>query len=894
MALENSKDGGIWAGTDGGGLNYFDPADRNFQQYWNIPSDSTTLSNNYVTSLLEDSAGNLWVGTQNGLNILDSKTHQFSTYYKSDQLIDDHITCLYELPAGTLWIGTDSGYLIRYDVEENIFTTVKPDIINPNPDHSNYISNISGDQKNNLWISIFLDGVYRYNIDTDDVKLYRLQPFDPHYVTIYAPFSIQSDQNNNVWIGSPFGLAHLNPDDDQFSYYRIETHNRNSIAGNTIRSIFIDNQQSVWFGTGNNGVSRYSPNLIKFKYFQNNDDDSTSLSKNTVYSFAEDHSGNIWIGTSGGGLNKLNADGKSFTVKRYNDTDPQAWSYNYIMDLICDNQDNLWLGTWESGIFKYNPKSDTFLNYHHLNQNNNSLSGNRVLSIHEDRRKIIWIGTSEKGLNRFDPETGIFEHFIHDPLDHATISGNTIYSIKEDSDGFIWFGTHDGGLDRYNPQSQSFTSYQFSPEGVHGKHGSHIRSITFDNKGLIWLGTYGSGLFCFNPKTEKYDQYKVEDGLPSNVIKGVLVDDDGFQWISSNKGLSKFDVESGVFTNFTTENGIQGDEFRYESCLKSSSSEMYFGGTNGINVFHPKDIVENQFQAPVLLTDIKVNYESINPVASHLLKQISLSYNDKVIGFEFAALDFSAPNKNQYSYQLEGFNQKWIQAGSQNHVTYTNLDPGHYTFRVKGSNSDGIWSDQVAALSIYMAPPIWKTFWFRLFAFLLLVGIIFTIFQLRFRRLRLIQQRRMEKEHIQLQLDLQQRGLVTKSMDLIEKQEFMEELLSQIKYLSKISEPERKKQIGVLVRKLTNLLSFNQVWEEFEKWFTKIHSGFIESLRSKHSNLSITEIKVCALLRLNMNSKEIASLMNIQPESVSMSRYRIRKKLALPRKQNLNEYLSQF
>jgi len=271
-----------------------------------------------------------------------------------------------------------------------------------------------------------------------------------------------------------------------------------------------------------------------------------------------------------------------------------------------------------------------------------------------------------------------------------------------------------------------------------------------------------------------------------------------------------------------------------------------------------------------------------------------LNYSDKVLNFSFAALDYSNPAQNQFRYRLDNFDLDWIDAGHVNNVTYTSLDPGWYTLRVTGSNNDGLWNTEGTALTLHIRPPFWETIWFRSLILLIIACLGFAIYQVRINKFRMIEQRKASEQKVQLQLEYQRRELVTKSMDLIEKQKFMEEMLDQLKHLAKSSDSERHAKTRALVKKLTALISYNHVWEEFEKWFTKIHTGYIKTLREHYPTLSAREIKVCVLLRLNLMSKEIASIMNIEPASVDIHRYRIRKKIGLGKDENLTVYLSKY
>ncbi len=900
QAICEDNDGNLWFGTDGGGLDRFNPVDQKFINYSRQPDQVGSLSNNHVTALLFDSRGNLWAGTKNGLNYLSKDSLSFTKYHQNttEGLADDNITCLTEFPSGILWIGTGSGYLVKLDIASKRFTTIRPDRLHPNPQQNNFVAGLSYNPiDSTIWFGYFPHGVRKYDPKKDIVTVYSIKTIDPDMASINAPTDIVIDLSGIVWIGSVYGLTRLEPAQESYTYYRTDQNNPRSISNNVISCLFIDNQQTLWIGTDAKGINKYDPDLIRFQHFNHDSDNNLSLSGNRIYGMAEDSSGTIWIGTVTRGLNKMLNDSGSFKRYQSDDSDPDAWSTNPVMKVIVSWDNLVWQGTWGCGLFSFNPVTEQYQHYRNFPGVSTSISGNKVMSLYEDHLGNIWAGTLENGLNRFDRESGIFTRYYHDPSDPTSISGNTIYAITEDSSNQLWIGVLGGGLNRFDPESNSFTSYKAEVGNPNSISSDNVVTIMIDSHNRFWLGTRGGGLNLFDPETESFNSFGKNDGFPDNVIYGILEDDNGYLWISTTRNITRFHPDLLTFAHYSVEDGLQNREFYYGACLKSSSGKMYFGGDNGFGVFRPEEVQNNPYLPPIVLTDIQINYQPYEAAlytAPHLLQSLPLTYKDRVITLEFAALDYSAPQKNQYSYQLEGFDQNWVQAGTKRLVTYTNLDPGSYTFRVRGSNNDGIWNMAGMQLPITIAPPFWQASWFRIVTLLIISGVVIGIVQYRLNLLRRADQRKAMEREVQLKLDHQQRELVTKSMDLIEKQDILEEILTKLKSIEKIPNEKRTAATRPLVRRLTELVSFNHVWEEFEKWFSAIHSGFISNLRTDYPKLTFREIKVCALLRLNLMSKEIASLMNVEPASVEIYRYRIRKKLGLSKGDNLTEFLSKY
>ena len=410
--------------------------------------------------------------------------------------------------------------------------------------------------------------------------------------------------------------------------------------------------------------------------------------------------------------------------------------------IFQDKKGFMWFGT-QDGLNRYDGYNFKLFEFNPLDEN--SLSDNFILSSYEEKSGIIWIGTSGGGLNRFDSEQENFIPYSYNPNDQNGISGNNIVPIFEDRYSFLWIGTIGSGLNRYNKDKQQFIRFLNNPYNIISLSHNRIRAVYGDNNGTLWVGT-DKGLNKlvlgekeeFNRTAGQFKNYTKKEGLPNDVIYGILSDDHGNLWLSTNKGLSKFNPETEVFKNYDVDDGLQSNEFNTGAFCKLTSGEMLFGGINGFNIFHPDSVRDNPYIPPVVLTSFKKSGKDVklDKVIS-ATDQIILSYKDHSFSFEFAALDFTNPLKNRYAYQLEGVDEDWIYCGNRKVAAYTRIDPGQYVFRVKGSNSDGIWNEGGTAVKITIEPPFWATWWFRIVAVLSLHVLGFLLYRKRMKNVSL-------------------------------------------------------------------------------------------------------------------------------------------------------------
>ncbi|MEQ8999719.1 MAG: two-component regulator propeller domain-containing protein [Coleofasciculus sp. B1-GNL1-01] len=737
----------LWIGTKNGGLNKFNKVDETFTHYQYDPNHPNSLSQNHILSIYEDQSGILWIGTEGGgLNKFDRETEQF-IHYSHDpanphSLSNNTVTSLYADKQGTLWVGTNGGGLNQFDRESQQFKHYQNEPGNPSSLSDNHILSIYEDQSGTIWIGTEGGGLNKFDEEMGQFIHYRYEPTNPDSLSSNTVGQIYEDQSGVMWIGTGSwlgtsggkGVNTFDRETETFTSYTNNPAKSTSFSDNTCLSIYEDNSGIIWFGTFSGGVNKVDRKKRKFIHYTHEPGNSNSLSENTsVMSIYEDSSGTVWIGTFGGVLEKLDRQTGEFTHYKHEPDTPTSLSDNAVWSIYEDKGGTLWVGTFGGGLNKFNRATQAFIHYYHDVDNPTSLSNDAVMSIYEDRQGNFWIGTFGGGLNKFDRETGQFTAYRNQPDNPQSLSDNNIWQLYEDKEGRFWIATHNGGLNKFDRKTQQFTRYQYSQD-PNSLSNNSVLSIYEDQSGILWLGTFGGGLNKFDPDTESFSHYSEKDGLANDVVYGILGDDDGNLWLSTNKGLSKFNPKTETFKNYDVRDGLQSNEFNAGAYYRSQTGEMFFGGVNGFNVFYPDQVKDNPYIPSIVITEFKKLNQDIKLDKNiSQIQELKLSYKDYVFSLEFAALNYTIPEKNQYAYKLEGFDQDWIQAGTRRYATYTNLDGGTYTFRVKGSNNDGVWNEQGTSIQIIISPPPWETGWAYTLYVLALVSTVFGYVQWRIR-----------------------------------------------------------------------------------------------------------------------------------------------------------------
>lgn len=729
----------LWIGTSNG-LNRFDPETNSFKRYktGNATAAGNPLGNNNITAIEEHESG-LWIATSAGL--LNLRNDQANTVRHFNQRSNG----LHTDKKGNLWIATDSG-LYKLDKKTSSFTRIKG--------LSNYTLRVIAEAADGtLWLGTEEQGMIAYQPSDNTIKVYKHDYTNSNSLGSDLVRAIIVDQKNNLWIGGiNGGLDHFNPQTKTFKNYQNEPGNGTSLSQRTVSALFLDRQDNLWVGTHRGGINLYTPGSERFRLVQQ-ELNKNSLSYNDVKAFYEDEQENLWIGTDGGGLNFYDKASRRFKSYKFDPFRPESLGSNAVLNITEDRSKQLWIGTWAGGLNLMNRQSGTFRRFLNNPADPSSISSNYVQKTFEDSKGNLWVGTYYGGLNLMDRSNHKFSRLINGAK-HTKISGKNIISINEDPQQNLWIGTDDGGLNAYNLNTKVFKHYFLNEEKR-----PDLRVIFIDSKKRLWIGQ--SGLYLFNPSKDSFSLYTTKAGLSSDFIKGITEDDQGNFWISSSRGLTKFNPETLKSSSYNKADGLQGLEFEANAFLKTKKGEMYFGGVNGFNSFYPEEIKTNSFIPPVYLTEFQIFNNRMLPGAkdSPLDKDISfskhmqLSHKQSTFSFSFAALNYTAPENNKYAYKLEGFDKDWNYAGNTKKASYTNLDPGDYVFRVKASNNDNNWNAAGTAVSIHISPPFWATWWFRLLIAAIVLGIAYALlsFKRRMELRALEEQQREEMHQIQLQ-----------------------------------------------------------------------------------------------------------------------------------------------
>ncbi len=745
-ALLEDRAGVLWAGTWGGGLNRYHRATDTFTALRHDPGDPTSLGHDIVRALHEDRAGTLWVGTDGGgLNRFDpdppaDASGSFTRYlHQPDNpasLGSNSVRAIYEDRAGTLWVGTREGGLSRLRAD-GTFTTYRHDPADPASLGGDTAYAVTEDRAGNFWVGTFGGGLSRFDRANESFTTYRHDPAEPASLGSDLVYSVHAAADAVLWVGTRGGgLSRLDVETGEFHHFRHDPRNPRSLASDLVTSIYEDPTGTLWLGTAGGGVAKLDFQAQKFAHYRHYPDDAASLGNDSVLALLEDRSGVLWVGTWGGGLDRFDRRTGVFTHFRHQPDRPEGLGSDAVYALCEDRAGALWVGTEDGGLQRFEGE-ETFVSYRHDAEDPRSLSEDSVASLHLGRDGTLWVGTWDHGLNRYDRPTDSFTRYVHDPADPTSLSGHRVYAIHEDRQGTLWVSAEAHGLNALDRGTGTFTHYLHDEDDPTSLSNNDVMVIYEDRSGTLWVGTYGAGLNRLDRASGSFQRYDERQGLPNNVVYGILEDDLGRLWLSTNKGLSRFDPRSESFRNYDVHDGLQSQEFNSGAYHQSPRGVFYFGGNAGFNAFVPERVTDNPYVPPVVLTSFKkLNEEVLLDTAITEIEAITLEPEDDVISFGFAALSYTAPLKNRYATMLEGFNDDWIELGTKRDITFTSLDPGSYVFRVKGSNNDGVWNEEGVALELTVLPPWWATWWFRTLSVLGLALAVAAVYQIRTRSVR--------------------------------------------------------------------------------------------------------------------------------------------------------------
>jgi signal transduction histidine kinase/ligand-binding sensor domain-containing protein/DNA-binding response OmpR family regulator len=742
--IEDKNNGNLLIATMGG-LMLFDRSLNIFRSVFDNELQLSPDRNFDINKLCLDADGNLLVATSHGLyyfNLVEEKLiHYYSHSPESENSIGDPLVyTIMKASNDRIWLGHVKGVDIL-DLSSNTIDQIDLEIEIPD------VKTIFEDHEGGVWIGSDNSGLY-YFPEPSNERFFHFSRETGEIMGNRIYGIVEKPDDSFLIISRDDGLYEYNKREDQFSRYIPDIHDRNSINSKALISIYQSSSGIIWIGTYNSGVNYIDNRRKKFEHFRV-DFRETGMFNNNVRAFCEDSDGYIWIGTKeGGGLSRFDRESKSFkNIKK--SENPYGLRDDYVLSICELDADRLLIGTLREGLAIFRKDSERFSYFRHDPSDPNSLSSNRVYFVFKDLDGLIWVG-GYRDLQLFNPETGEFSTIdgIHDPK-----------CILQYNERYLWIGTRNNGLFQYDKERKSYKVYRFASDNPNSIPNNDVFAISMDKNRDLWVGTK-RGLCRINLTTDSISRYFENDGLASNWVCGIEIDDQDNLWISTVNGLSKYDVKLKEFYNYDVRDGLQSNEFEPFVSLKTSDGYLLFGGRNGFNMFLPENITDNTNIPPIIITGFQLFNEEVpvgqpgSPLHQHISRthNIELKYNQSAFSFKYSALNFTSPEKNQYSYILHGFDKDWIDAGTSRTAVYTNIPPGSYTFQVIGSNNDGYWNKEGATLDIEITPPPWKSDLAYLLYIIILAGLFLLIRRILISRIeqrKMLEFERKDKERIQ-------------------------------------------------------------------------------------------------------------------------------------------------
>jgi len=738
--IEADANGAIWIGTQNG-LNKLADTSGRFVRYFHDPDDPHSLSNNTINDIFRDSKGDLWISTVHGLNKritgYDSFFRIMAGSDKNTRIVQNNVRCVEELPEKKIMVGTQEGLSILKLSGETIMD-IQPSGTN-NQLKSGKITDICFDSKGKVWIATDGGGIYFYYPDKDKIR------------------SLDNVKN----------YRELNED--------------------YVNVIYEDQQGIIWIGYAWKGINKVVPSKFFFSHLNQN----KGLLSNSVWSVAQLDKNRFFIGTDNG-ISLYNIKDQTFKAIKKED----GLSSEKIRAMKNDNNGSIWIGTMDKGLMRYDIEEQSFDYFGNKKEGPFSMfHANPIWAFQKDFRGNLWVGTFN-GLFVFDPDSlskGV-QSYYHKPGSEGSLSSNIIYGLYEDDHQNMWVSTYNGGLNKYDRPNDRFVNYQYEEDNPNSIATNKVFTINQGQNGFLWIGTMGGGLNKMNPYTGKFTHYKEKDGLPNNVVYDVIPDHSGYLWLSTNKGLSRFDPETEAFVNYDVKDGVQSYEFNMGAALKSKQGNIFFGGMNGFNAFHPSEIQQSEVDPDMVISQVNVYNESLPGMYFHG-DTLNLNHNDNFFSLQFAALDYSNSVKLQYKYKLEKVSNEWINTTADKNIAeFTNLSPGTYSFYLMGTNSDGVWSKSPLKLTIVIEPAWHQTKLFRVGSVLFLLALISFVINNRIRRIKRnhnIEKQMFDLERKALRLQMNPH-FIFNTLNSIQNFILTHNKTSAISYLSKFSKVMRQ------------------------------------------------------------------------------------------------------
>ncbi len=838
------SDGLMWFATYNGLASY---DGYHFHTYSYSSCDSTSISHDNVLCICEESSRYIWVGTTNGFCRYDKEQDVFNRYNteKVGVLSHSSIRKITIDTSGNLFMGTNVGF-VAFNPQNEKYSLYIPIEDDNNSISSSNIRDVYVDKNNKVWIATgnslelfdpesgwfthVLDGHFlqidkhkdgimaitqdfiRYvSSSVDDISFSKLL-FEKAGGNFVVTDVLMNYQGCDWYAIRDKGIYCFNEDNDLVSLYKFDKYDKNSINSNVPQCIYKDNNENLWIGTFDGGVNFYSPYKKGFKNIQDNFKDD-GLRNNYVRTLYEDDEGDLWVGTKVGGmLSKFNKQTQTFTHYKHDPKDPRSLSDDYILSITDAQPGFLWVATMSGGLNLFNKKTGKCSHFKHEPGNAFSISSDNVRFLFLDKQ-YLWMGVHQKGVDVFDVKSKKKIKSYRYSLNPDSISSNAVNVIIKDYKDNLWIGTT-YGLNRYDYNTDKFTRYYHIDNDLNGISDNIIHCIVEDKEHYLWIGTK-NGLNRYDPATDSFQVFNTSTGLPANSIYGLSIDKNGIVWMSTNAGIVRFDYKFNMSDLYTVKDGLSGNEFAPSVFATSKDGDVFFGGNKGFTYFKPGDIIKNPYLPHIVFTDLKIlNIPVKAGVCNPNLKkninaadEINLFYNDYVFSIEFSALNYISSDKNKYAYKLEGFDKNWHFVNTSHSATYTNLNPGNYTFKVIASNNDSIWNRTGRSICVNVIAPWWNTLLFKITFVLFIILLVLFVFLLRQRVYRIktsvleekVSERTFNLNNANKELNAQKEEILLQNTEIQHQKEQLEREKQKFQVLNKFGQ------------ELINILSFDEI-----------------------------------------------------------------------------------
>lgn len=731
------RDGVLWLATTVG-LSRYNHETDDFTTVRVHHGPGPSVLSDLVTALALDSRNNLYIGTSGGLTVFsaDRSTARHYTYDANNPggLGANGISALLVDTEDQLWIGTAGGGISRFDPTTETFQNWRHDPADANSLVHDFVDRIAQDSKGRIWIATRGYGLARLLEDGRSFKTYRHEPGNPRTIGSDIVSDIHADRRGNLWIATDHGgLALYHEESDAFFHLRHHVYDRTTLNSNQLRRIYEDRDGNLWIGAVPTGVNLYDASKSRFRVLTHHPEDPNSLDHNGVLSLLQDKDGLIWIGTENG-LNSYNRHSGQFTRYKPNPKDSDSLRFGAITALEEDGDGALWVGSWSGGLHRFDKRTGKFKNYFPESGKSDSLVGAHIWDIVRDQDNDLWIGAIDQGggMSQYLRDSDSFRNYRHSPNEPNSLSYDYVWRILPDHRGQLWVGTKNG-LNRFDKASQTFQHYRHDPANPNSIGNDNVISLLEDRAGRLWAGTAEAGVSMLDSATRNFRTFGLAEGLPATHVATLIEDRQGHIWAGTPAGLARIDSRDFSVKVLRKSDGLAGSNINRNASLLTDDGELYIGSTEGLTIFMPEAIEQRQLPPKVVVTAMRILNREIRTGATgspldraiEHTRELTLNYKDSMFAFDFAALNFSSSHQNRYWYKLEGFDKDWNDIGTARTATYTNLDPGQYTFRVRAITGSGAQSEEDATIQIRITPPPWRTSWAYLgYVLLFFVGVL--------------------------------------------------------------------------------------------------------------------------------------------------------------------------